>query len=99
VPREAKKRANSETSGVEKYTKPLRETHSKYLQFLKEIKFDENENVSSVKIAFPLDFKKILMLTVAEQTLSKVLVRSVRHIEKCTLIKPKKPEEEPMLIV
>mmetsp|Transcript_19249 Transcript_19249/g.32788 ORF Transcript_19249/g.32788 Transcript_19249/m.32788 type:complete len:179 (-) Transcript_19249:49-585(-) len=39
------------------------------------------------------------MLTLAEQTLQRVLVRSVPNIEKCTLIKPKKENEEPFLVV
>ena len=39
------------------------------------------------------------MLTIAEDTLDKVLVRSVPNIEKCTLIKPKNENDEPYLIV
>ena len=39
------------------------------------------------------------MLTLAEETLEKVLVRSVPGIEKCTLIKPKNDTDEPCLIV
>jgi len=94
-----RKRSDSQTSGVEKYTNAAREAHSKYLSFLRDIKFDEEHNVSSVKIAFPLDFKKVLMLTLAEQTLSKVLVRHIPHIEKCTFVKPKNDNEEPFLVV
>ena len=30
-PKDTRKRAESNNSGIEKYTKPLRETHSKYL--------------------------------------------------------------------
>jgi len=85
--------------GVEKYTKPLRETHAKYAQYLRHIDFSKQSSSASVDIAFPLDFKKVLMLTVAEQTMAKVLVRSVPNIEKCTLIKPKKESDEPYLIV
>jgi hypothetical protein len=39
------------------------------------------------------------MLTLAEQTINKVLIRSVPNIEKCSLIKAKKENEEPYLIV
>jgi hypothetical protein len=55
--------------------------------------------MASINIAFPLNFKKVLMLTLAEQTLEKVLVRSIPNIEKCTLIKPKNDSDEPYLIV
>jgi hypothetical protein len=34
VKKEARKRTESSGSGIDKYTKPLRETHSKYLQYL-----------------------------------------------------------------
>ena len=91
--------SDREDDGVEKYTKPLRETHAKYLQYLRHIDFNKENSCASVDIAFPLDFKKVLMLTVAEQTMAKVLVRSVPRIEKCTLIKPKKEADEPYLIV
>ena len=90
---------NSEDEGLEKYIKPLRETHSKYLQYLRNIDFDKEQSTASVDLAFPLEFKKVLMLTIAEQTLSKVLVRSVKNIEKCSLVKPKKDGDEPYLIV
>lgn len=97
--KETRKRTDSNGSGIEKYTKPLREAHSKYLQYLKDINFDKNNNIASINVAFPLSFKKVLMLTLAEQTLEKVLVRSINNIEKCTLIKPKNDSDEPYLIV
>lgn len=60
-------RVDSGISGLEKYTKPLREAHSKYLQYLGgDIEFDKKNNSASVHIAFPLNFKKVLMLTLAE---------------------------------
>lgn len=90
---------NSEDEALGKLIKPLRETHSKYLQYLKNIDFNKSESTASVDLAFPLEFKKVLMLTIAEQTLQKVLVRSVKNIEKCSLVKPKKEGEEPYLIV
>jgi len=66
---------------------------------LRDIDFDKKRNIATINIAFPLSFKKVLMLTIAEDVLSKVLVRSVPGIEKCTLIKPKKDNEEPVLVV
>ena len=53
-------------SEKDKHAKPIRETHSKYLQYIKKVRFDKATNKASVDIAFPLDFKKILMLTIAE---------------------------------
>lgn len=63
---QGRKRTDSGASGVEKYTKPLRETHSKYLQYLRDIDFDKKNNVATINVAFPLNFKKVLMLTIAE---------------------------------
>jgi len=34
--------------GVDKYTKPLRETHSKYLQYLRDIEIDKKQNKFTV---------------------------------------------------
>jgi len=84
---------------VDKYTKPLREAHAKYLQYLKGIEIDKEKNVFTVNIAFPLEFKKVLMLTLAEQAMNHVLVRQVPGVEKCTLIKPKKAGDEPYLVI
>lgn len=53
----------------------------------------------TVTLGFPLEFKKILMLTVAESLLAKVLVRSVPGIDNCLLITPDKAHEEPYLLV
>lgn len=86
-------------AGVGEYTKTMREVHSKYMLHLRSIDFQKSKNTASVEIAFPLEFKKVLMLTLAEQALSKVLVRSVPNIEKCTFIKPKKEADEPCLVV
>lgn len=88
---------------IEKYTK-FSACHAKYKQYLnndrgKAIEFDEQLNMATVELAFPLDFKKVLMLTLVEQSLAKVLVRSVRQIEKCTLIRPKKEGDAPYLVV
>jgi len=85
--------------GLDKFTKSLRETHSRYLQYLRGIDVDKKKNIFTVSVAFPLEFKKVLMLTLAEQTLTQVLVRQVPKIEKCTLVKPKKDGDEPFLVV
>lgn len=42
---------------------------------------------------------KILMLTIAEAIVGKVLLRSVPGIEKCTLIQPEKQNDDPYLLV
>ena len=94
-----KKKQPIEEDDVDNYSKILREAHSKYLQYLKGINIDKERNVFSVEVAFPLDFKKVLMLTLTEQTLQHVLVRQVPNIEKCTLVKPKKEQDEPFMIV
>jgi DNA-directed RNA polymerase I subunit RPA1 len=84
---------------VNKYNKSTRDAHSKYAQYLRSIDIDDQGKHASVSIAFPLDFKKVLMLNLVDQTLARVLVRSVAGIEKCTLNKPKKEGEEPFLVV
>jgi hypothetical protein len=38
-------------------------------------------------IKFPIEFKKVLMLTLCEQVLNKILVQTVPGIEKCTFVK------------
>jgi len=86
-------------AGVGEYTKTMREVHSKYMLHLRGIEFQKSKNTAAVEIAFPLDFRKVLMLTLAEQALTKVLVRSVPNIEKCTFIKPKREADEPCLVV
>ena len=42
--KDTKKEEEKDTAGVSKYTKPLREAHSKYLQYLKKIEFDQKRN-------------------------------------------------------
>jgi DNA-directed RNA polymerase I subunit RPA1 len=84
---------------IDNYAKILREAHSKYLQYLKKIDIDKEKNVFTVEIGFPLEFKKVLMLTLTEHTLQQVIVRQVPGIEKCTLVKPKKDKEEPCMVV
>ena len=89
--------------GSEKAEAPAvksKEATGRFKQYIQSIEFDKASNTATAQIVFPLDFKKVLMLTVAEQTMNKVLVRSVAHIEKCTFVKPKPDStEEPFLVV
>lgn len=88
--------------GSEKAEAPAKtkEVTGRFKQYLRSIQFDKASNTATAQIVFPLDFKKVLMLTVAEQTMNKVLVRHVSHIEKCTFVKPKPDStEEPFLVV
>ena len=57
-----------------------------------------------MELTYNLSDKKVLMLTLAENLLSKVLVRSVTGIDKCTLVVPDEDKEksqrkEPYLVV
>lgn len=56
----------------------------------------QNESVS-VTLTFPLEYKKLLLLTIAESCMQKVLIRNIQGIEKCTLIQPR--GAEPYLFV
>jgi len=74
---------------MDTHKKILREKHSKYLQYLKgDFEFDSHKS-ATVTIMFPLEFKKLLLLSLTESVLKKVVLRSVAGIEKCTLIVPK----------
>lgn len=63
------------------------------------IQFSKQKNKAQALISFSLDVKKVLILTIAEQTMQKCVVKSIKGIEKCTFVEPKKESEEPMLIV
>lgn len=81
-----------------KYCNILREKFEKYMGYIRGITFKDNQFMT-VTLGFPLDYMKILMLTLAEQILTKVLIRSVKDIDKCTLIVPEKAGDEPYLLV
>jgi hypothetical protein len=51
---------------IEYYTKIHREIHSRYTRFLSLIDFNVSNNRGTVEICLPIDFKKVLMLTLAE---------------------------------
>ena len=63
----------------------FKESYSKYFGYIKQVDC-EKEKSMSVVIELPLEFKKVLMITIAESILPKLLVRSVAGIEKCTLV-------------
>ena len=65
----------------------FREKFSKYLNNLRGITTEKNKSIT-MELTYNLQDKKVLMLTLAEQLLSKVLVRSVQGIDKCTLVVP-----------
>ncbi len=68
----------------------FKERHSKYLQYLKgDFEFDKHKS-ATVTIQFPLEFKKLLLLSLVEQVLKKVVVRSVVGVDRCSLIVPEK---------
>lgn len=78
----------------------FKEKFQKYLSIIKGITTEKNRSVT-VELSYNLQDKKVLMLTLAEALLSKVLVRSVPGIDKCTLIatEPGKEYKEPYLVV
>lgn len=76
----------------------LKERYSKYFGYIKGVDYEKNKSCS-VLISFPLEFKKVLMITIAEGILSKILVRSVQGIERCTLIMPSKQGDEAFMMV
>lgn len=71
----------------------------KYKQFIKgEFEFEKGTS-ASVTLAFPIEWKKILMMTIVESVMKRVVVRNVAGIEKCSLITDAKPSDEPYLFV
>jgi hypothetical protein len=66
-----------------------KEKHSKYLQYLRgDFIFEKNQS-ATVTIQFPLEDKKLLLLSLAESVIKKLVVRSIPGIDRCTLIIPK----------
>ena len=77
--------------------KLFREKYSKYLPYIKgDLEFVEGES-ASVTLQFPLDYKKLLILSLAETVLKSVLIRNHKDIEKVMLIT--KEGSEPYLLV
>jgi DNA-directed RNA polymerase I subunit RPA1 len=77
----------------------FKEKHSKYLQYLKgDFQFESNKS-ASLTIQFPLEFKKLLLLSLVEAVVKRVVVRSVAGVDRCILIMPEKAGQEPHLFV
>ena len=75
---------------MDTHKKILREKHSKYLQYLKgDFEFDSHKS-ATVTMMFPLEYKKLLLLSLTETVIKKVVLRSVSGVDKCTLVVPKK---------
>ena len=82
---------------VSEFMKTLREKYSKYLPFIKgDLEFVEGKS-ASITLQFPLEFKKLLVLSLADAALKTVLIRSHKDIEKVILIT--KEGAEPYLLV
>lgn len=80
-----------------------KEKFSKFATILKGITTDGHKSIT-MELTYNLSDKKVLMLTLAENLLTKVLVRSVAGIDKCTLVVPDEDKEkserkEPYLVV
>ena len=75
----------------------LREKYSKYLPYIKgDLEFDEGKS-ATITLQFPLEFKKLLVLSLADQAIKSVLIRNQKDIEKVMVIT--KEGAEPYLLV
>lgn len=82
---------------VSEFMKTMREKYSKYLPFIKgDLEFVEGKS-ASITLQFPLEFKKLLVLTLADAALKNVLIRNHTDIEKVILMT--KEGAEPYLLV
>jgi hypothetical protein len=54
---------------------------------------------ATVTLSFPIEYKKLLLLSIVESVMDRVLVRNVPGIERCALIPPSQPGAEPYLFV
>lgn len=67
------------------------------MQYLRgDFEFDKHKS-ATVTLQFPLEDKKLLLLSLAENVVKKLVVRSVPGIDRCSLISPEKGD--PHLIV
>lgn len=83
---------------METHKQIFREKHSKYLQYLKgDFEFDSHKS-ATVTVHFPLEYKKILLLSLVDTVVKKVVVRSVPGVDRCSLIEPGKGQD-PYLFV
>jgi len=89
----------SKREDVSEFMKILREKYSKYLPYIKgDLEFVEGRS-ASITLQFPLEFKKLLVLTLADTALKSVLIRNHKDIEKVMFIEPKNDKQEPYLLV
>ena len=84
---------------LQQHCNVFKEKFQKYLSVIKGITHVKDKS-ATIELSYNLEDKKILMLTLAESLISKVLVRSVQGIDKCLLINgDQKDKKEPYLIV
>lgn len=83
---------------IQQHCNVFKEKFQKYLSVIKGIT-NEKEKSVTIELSYNLQDKKILMLTLAESLLSKVLVRAVQGIDKCILVAPESKDKEPYLHV
>jgi hypothetical protein len=95
---EETKDTKKQKSDIESLKKFDREKHGKYLQFIKG-EFEFENNSATIALQFPLEYKKLLLLTLAETAMGGVLVSAVKDIEKCTLIPGQNEKDKPYLLV
>ena len=95
---EETKDTKKQKSDIESLKKFDREKHGKYLQFIKG-EFEFENNSATIALQFPLEYKKLLLLTLAETAMGGVLVSAVKDIEKCTLIPGQNEKDRPYLLV
>lgn len=74
-------------------------TKGKWSEFLKGAPEYDKDVSATIEIVFPIEFKKLLLLQIIEGVLERILVRNTPGIERCTLIPPSKPSDEPHIIV
>jgi len=91
--------AEERREDASEFMKTMREKYSKYLPFIKgDLEFVENRS-ASITLQFPLEYKKLLVITLAETALKSVLIRNHKDIEKVMLIEPNKENCQPYLLV
>ena len=84
---------------ISEFMKVLREKYSKYLPFIEgDLEFVEDKS-ATITLQFPLEFKKLLILTLTDAALKTVLIRSHKDIDKVMLVTPTKTGSEPYLLV
>ena len=78
---------------VLKHSGIFKEKHAKYLQYLKGDFIFEQHKSATVTLQFPLEYKKLLLLSLVDTVIKKVVVRSVAGVDRCVLIEPGKGQD------